>query len=152
MRKLFSYHCRNFWKDYFDIRKYMSNIAFKIYAFKIDRLSRKHVNASILAIYSHGILWKSKYDTPRFEHCPCIEIILFSKFKIIFFYTYKRSNLLDDFFEQYLWIKYYCDNDIQKAVDTWQWYSDNKSTWMPELLKKKYRHLVRRTPIEEIDF
>lgn len=150
MKNYFLYSLKNFWKEYFDSKKYMTNIVFRKYVYKIDDISRKCIKNKILDIYVNSLLWKSKYDTPRFEHPAMIHITLFSKYRIEIFYDYKDSYYNDDFWEQYLWIKYFCDGDVQKAIDTWEWIDEkNQSTWNSNFLKKKYRGLKRRTPIED---
>ena len=74
--------------------------------------------------YKGKLLWKDKFETPRCEKVPTIEIEWFWWH----FYWYQGG---DTFWEQWLWVTKYCDNDIDKAEKTWGWYdmTTKKSTW-----------------------
>lgn len=81
------------------------------------------------------LIWKDKYNTPR---CSLVPIItLFGK----------RFRIKHDlWWEQYLWIHYYCDGDYDKAKESWPW-KDAKteaSSWVdyPGLEIKIYKLLI----------
>lgn len=75
-------------------------------------------------IMSNKLRWKDKWNTPRCELEP--------SFRLEWLWFGINCWLGDDdYWEQWLWIKYYSDGDVQKAKDTWDWIdSDTKqSTW-----------------------
>ena len=69
--------------------------------------------------------WKGKYNTPRFEWNPSY-IFYFFKWQFVIY-----LNESDEYWEQVLWWKYYCNEDLEKAKSTWPWVSgeNKKSTW-----------------------
>jgi len=96
-------------------------------------------------IMSQDIMWKDKYDSPRYECCPFIWIHLFG-LNIIWYWT--LDNILDemDYWEQALWYLYYYRNisygrldqpDIVKAKESWPWEDMNGvSNWNDNFLVK----------------
>ena len=86
-------------------------------------------------IMFHDVMWKDKYDTPRFEVAPYIWIHIY-KMNLVWYWSYpKRRYLEDEYWEQALWYLYYSNSDIKKAKKTWPWieFKSHKSTW-----KNKY--------------
>lgn len=94
-----------------------------------------------------NVMWKDKYDSPRYENPPYIWIHLFG-FNLIWWWGIK-SSLLDteDYWEQALWYLYYYSNDsygrldhpdINKAKESWPWqnYDTKESTWNNKFLIK----------------
>ncbi len=74
--------------------------------------------------------WKDKYDTPRFEWSPAFYIYFF-RWQFCIFWTSPTDDRTDQYYEQILWCKHYCDGDIEKARDTWPWVDSKTkiSTW-----------------------
>ena len=70
------------------------------------------------------LIWKDKYGTPRTEQIPHIGIRIFGAYFQILFGD-------DEWWEQRIWWKHYCNNDYLKAKSTWRWVShpSNESTW-----------------------
>ena len=80
----------------------------------------------ILLIRSCDVMWKDKWDTPRFEGPPYIWIYIF-RFNFIWYWS---SNDDDQYWEQALWYLYYYKNtsqgrldtpNIEKAKESWPW-------------------------------
>jgi len=81
--------------------------------------------------------WKDKFNTPRLEWGPR-KCFYFFKWQICVFYqTPKTSRNEDNYWEMYLWWKYYSNEDLTKAKETWGWIDGNtkESTWDPSNLK-----------------
>lgn len=93
------------------------------------------------------VMWKDKYDTPRYEGPPYIWIHLFG-LNLIFYWILVNSELEnDDYWEQALWYLYYTNTisqglinkpDIEKAKESWPWinYDTKKSSWNNKFLIK----------------
>ena len=78
--------------------------------------------------YYNKLLWKDKFETPRCEHEPQFDL------KFLWFGIFGIWGD-DNYWEQWLWIKYYCDGDIKKAKETWGWTDmKNKSTWKDDII------------------
>lgn len=86
------------------------------------------------AYVSNSGSYKDKFNSPRLEWTP---------FKQIWFFKwqlhtgYKTTGNDDHLYEQILWWYYYCDKDLNKAVNTWPWreIGSEISTWNKNLLK-----------------
>jgi len=76
------------------------------------------------------LMWKDKFDTPRCEREPYIEI----EWMWFGFYGCWGS---DAYWEQWLWVYKYHGGDIEKAKKEWDWIDgDTKiSTWKDEYVK-----------------
>ena len=70
----------------------------------------------------NNILWKDKFNTPRFEDPPHIWIHLFG-FNLIWYLEAK-----DQYWEQALYYLYYCNEDIVKTKIYWPWEEIDKET------------------------
>lgn len=95
---------------------------------------------SWIQIMSHDVMWKDKYDSPRFEGPPYVWIHLFGYNLVWYwtpFYNYIDTN---DYWEQALWYLYYyttesCGRlqkpDISKAKESWPWENADtgESSW-----------------------
>lgn len=83
-------------------------------------------------IYWHGLGYKDKYDSPRFEWSPAFYIFFFKWQFCIFWNAPDGDN--DKYYEMILWWKHYCDKDIKKAEESWGWVDGqtHKSTWNPD--------------------
>ena len=109
-------------------------------------------NPSKIQVMSKDVMWKDKYDTPRYECCPYIWIHLFG-LNFIWYWTlpntlkYTKEDIIDNYWEQALWYLYYTNTisqglidkpDIEKAKESWPWqdYETNKSTWNDKYLVK----------------
>lgn len=103
-----------------------------------------YVQGKLLDIYGSDVLWKDKYDTPRFEEVPFIKITLFSKFVFLIYWTVKEGQN-DEYWEQVLWYLYYNNTvsqglikvpDLETAKESWPWTDmrTNKTTWKNEYL------------------
>jgi hypothetical protein len=69
--------------------------------------------------------WKEKYGTPRFEWSPSIQL---------YFFMFEFSMFLkieERYWEQLLWVKYFCDGDVNKGRESWKWvdWETKQSTW-----------------------
>mgnify|MGYP000205631986 FL=1 len=69
-------------------------------------------------------LWKDKYNSPRVEQVPFIEIILFG-----YSFYFRKGD--EDYWERYLWIHKYNNSNEQLAIDKWCWIDGvtRVSTW-----------------------
>ena len=92
-----------------------------------------------ICIYWHGLGWKDKYESPRFEWSPAFYIFFF-KWQFCIHWTApdspNKKYFYDDlYYEMILWWRYYSDKDIIKAENTWGWqdFETKESTW-----NKKY--------------
>ena len=88
------------------------------------------------------VMWKDKYDTPRYEYPPRIQLTLFWRWTLIIWWGFSNKDWEewdnDRYWEQYLWTKHYCGNDIEKAKETWPWCGpNNESTWEDKYLNSK---------------
>ena len=93
------------------------------------------------------VMWKDKYDTPRYEGPPYIWIHLFG-LNLIFYWVLVNPELEnDDYWEQALWYLYYYKTysqelldkpNIEKAKESWPWqnYDTKESTWNDKFLVK----------------
>jgi len=77
--------------------------------------------------YLNELLWKDKYNTPRTEREPH-----FTFWWGYWTFEFKQGD--DQEWEQYLWITKYCENNFEKAKETWGWidYKTRLSTWKDE--------------------
>lgn len=85
------------------------------------------------------ILWKDKYNTPRHEFSPHINIVLFKKFRlrILFEGDLKYSWIYWETLLDYL----YYSNNIKQAIDNNTGWSDSKNNMIDVekiCLKSKY--------------
>lgn len=92
----------------------------------------------LLSVTSQDVIWKDKYNTPRLEYPPRIDIVLF---KYLHFHLRidGPKNQEDEYWEQILWTLYYCNGDIEKAKKTWPWKkyeNENETTWNNKFLKQ----------------
>lgn len=102
--------------------------------------------AKILSINSFDVIWKDKYDTPRHEFNPRIEISIFNYFHIRINFTLDSDDSLDDmvYWEAILWWKYY-NKDLQTAIDEsvgWSTYNKETNEYEPmkfRLLKEPWQ-------------
>jgi len=77
----------------------------------------------------HGLGWKDKYETPRYEWAPAFYIFFFNWQFCIHWVAPDGDN--NQYYEQILWWRNYSDKDIVKAQTSWGW-TDMKtklSTW-----------------------
>lgn len=77
----------------------------------------------------HGLGWKDKFNTPRFEYAPGFYIYFFHwQFCM---WTVSPDGDNDKYYEQKLWLESYCNNDYNKAKETWPWVDGRtkESTW-----------------------
>jgi hypothetical protein len=83
-----------------------------------------------IKIVRHGLGWKDKYDSPRFEYSPAFHIYFFS-WQFCIFWVSPTDADTDNYYEQVLWCEKYCDGDIDKARASWPWIDGEtkKSTW-----------------------
>lgn len=99
-------------------------------------------NPAFIHIISSDVMWKDKYDTPRYEVPPYIWIHIW---KINFIWWWEYSDKLgetDNYWEQALWYLFYCDEykmkkpDILAASNYWPWtdYETKITTWKNDYL------------------
>jgi hypothetical protein len=73
--------------------------------------------------------WKDKYHVPAFEWVPQVHIKLLGLQFCIWWNAPDRNN--DLYYEMIIWWLNYCDKDIKRAKETWDWIDGqtHKSTW-----------------------
>lgn len=134
-------NCRfkwNSWKNPFRTvwraRKVFKKPFWRIYIGPYHGGTYFHFESFFLSYMTQDLLWKDKYETPRFEYHPRIDIVLF-KFHHIHIHLESPRTLVnvddDDYYEQMIWFLDYCNSDIKKAKETWPYkkYSYEESTW-----------------------
>ena len=87
------------------------------------------------AVKSNTLGWKEKYGTPRFEWSPAFYMFFFHWQFCIWWKAPVENE--DNFWEMFLWWKYFCYEDIIKAEKTWRWKSNGVSTWDKNCLSDK---------------
>lgn len=77
-----------------------------------------------IELYSYDVTWKDKYDSPRFEFTPQINLELFKKYQLLL--TFQTNNN-DVYWETILDIIYY-NKSLKEAIDrnTWETCSKEK--------------------------
>lgn len=99
---------------------------------------------SIIQILFRDVMWKDKYNTPRYEVPPYIWIHIY-KLNLVWYwdlspnlYLENPDNLVDDYWEQVLWYLFYSNKSIEKAKETWPitWSETGISTWSDKYLEK----------------
>lgn len=105
----------------------------------------------ILTVDGSPIVWKDKYETPRFEFPAYIRITLLARYTmyITWGFDWKPGIPLteqydnDDYWEQALWCWYYADKSLEKGRETWPWKTSKDgvdvSTWDERYIKKNKR-------------
>ncbi len=75
--------------------------------------------------YRAKLLWKDKYNTPRIEFIPRIEI-RWLWFEVL------GSCGSDQYWEQYIWVYKYHNGDLKKAKQEWGWRNilTKESSWI----------------------
>ena len=96
-------------------------------------------------IISTDVMWKDKYNTPRYEVPPYIWIHIY-KLNFIWYWDLQphMRYKTDDYWEQALWYLFYYNEyktkvpDILSAEKYWPWqnYETKKSTWNNKFLIK----------------
>lgn len=105
---------------------------------------------SFIHIVFSDVMWKNKYDTPRYECAPYIWIHLFNLNFIWYWelpksYYFTKYDTIDDYWEQALWYLYFYNTysqgllskpDIIKAKESWPWqdYDTKLSSWNNKFL------------------
>ena len=99
---------------------------------------------SIIQILFRDVMWKDKYNTPRYEVPPYIWIHIY-KLNLVWYwdlspnlYLENPDNLVDEYWEQALWYLFYSSKSIEKAKETWPitWSETGISTWFDKYLEK----------------
>ena len=77
-----------------------------------------------IELHSYDVTWKDKYDSPRFEFTPQINLELFKKYQLLL--TFQTNNN-DVYWETILDIIYY-NKSLKEAIDrnTWETCSKEK--------------------------
>lgn len=92
---------------------------------------------SFIHIIFQDVMWKDKYNSPRYEVPPYIWIHIW-KFNFIWWWEYSHDILeTDEYWEQALWYLFYYNEyrmkfpDLLSAENYWPWqdYKTHKSTW-----------------------
>jgi len=135
-----------------DVRKVMIPPKTRFKVCKANMFGGYIWKGNIIQLDNSGIMWKDKYETPRFEGetssifgpSPRISLTLFKYLRFIVWWEAPLEGHHwsdeDTYWEMWLWYKYYCESDIVKARDTWGWQSmDGDSTWKEEFLLPKLR-------------
>lgn len=89
-----------------------------------------------IKIVKYDLGWKDKWSTPRFEWCPSFQIYFFKWQFCMWWLAPKGSRRDDTYWEMVLWYLKYCDKNIKKAENTWDWIDgkSKQSTWNKEYL------------------
>jgi len=101
---------------------------------------------SFIQIMTEDVMWKDKYNTPRYENPPYIWIHIY-KLNLVWYWDLDNAlklnptNYVDDYWEQALWYLYYNIGhvgDIKYAKKTWPWANveTNETTWSDKYLSK----------------
>lgn len=99
---------------------------------------------SYIQIIFHDVMWKDKFNSPRYESRPYIWIHLFN-LNFVWYWTLNlhQQHREDEYWEQALWYLYYyklygCDKpNIEKAKESWPWEDmEGNNTWTDEFLVK----------------
>ena len=108
--------------------------------------------AKILSINAFDVVWKDKYDSPRHEYNPRIEISLFNYFHWKIEFTLKDNDSINDmvYWEAILWWKCYKKNLHEAISESTGWSTYNKETdeYEPmkfKILKEPYQTLYETT-------
>ena len=98
-----------------------------------------------IQIVSSPVMWKDKFDTPRYEYEPYIWIHIF-KLNLVWRWDNKDIKYISEYWEQALWYLYYTNTisqglidkpDIEKAKESWPWQDSNgNSSWEDDYLIK----------------
>ena len=123
--KYFSFYWENPLKTYNKIKKY-----FKPLKLKFDITFNKVGNvAKILDIKAYDLMWKDKWNSPRHEHNPVINISLFNCLHAQILFTLKADSMSDMvYWEAALWWLYY-RKSLGKAIkNSTGWTSLNVET------------------------
>ena len=110
------------------------------------------VKPNLINIKTKDVMWKDKFDSPRFEASPIIWIHLFG-YNLVWSWELDSSfknEMIDDWWEQVLWYLYYYNTysqglldepDINKARESWPWVNmeTNESSWNDNFLTNDYR-------------
>jgi len=80
-------------------------------------------------IHWHGLGWKDKWNSPRYEWSTAFYIFFF-KWQFCIHWLAPDGNS-DNYYEMILWWKNYSKCDIKVAENTWGWvdYGTKLSTW-----------------------
>lgn len=142
-------------RTYFKVRKWFNKLSIKVDMGKpmttgLFPICESYI-PKLFYFISSDLLWKNKYDSPRFEYPPHIEMIFFKRFKIsIFFVRYidkhtANENLINlhwagnqdmIYWESALRFLYY-KKSLQDSITYWAW-NGLKSPSKKICLKQKY--------------
>ena len=75
-----------------------------------------------IELHSYDVTWKDKYDSPRFEFVPQINLELFKKYQLLL--TFQTNNN-DVYWETILDIIYY-NKSLKEAINRNTWENCNK--------------------------
>ena len=132
-------------KTWWKARKIMKKPSLK-FEFHWGRNLRGYPGNSILSWDSSDVVWKDKYDTPRFEYSPFFTLYLFGCLQFWFELDISEDFSETEYWEQLLWCLYYLkdrdpgrtltDDDWAEGRKTWPWASSgpsgSTSTWKDE--------------------
>jgi hypothetical protein len=90
-----------------------------------------------IRVYSNGLGWKDKFNSPRFEWCPAFYIFFFHWQFVIHWNAPDGDN--DKYYEMILKYLHYSDKDIKKTEEEWGWINTDtkQSTWNKNYLINK---------------
>jgi len=111
-----------------ELPKFNRNNYFKLFNYHV-------MYGSPIVFTKNDLGWKDKFNSPRFEWVPA-KFIFIGPFQLVIRYTYDNS-CLDEYFEQYLWYKEYCNENIIETKKTWPWinFKTKLSSWNDDFLK-----------------
>lgn len=90
-----------------------------------------------IAIDTTDLGWKDKFESPRHEWNPALQIFIFH-WQFCIWWKSPDGDNDHTYYEMFLWYKYYNERDIIKAEKTWGWINTKtkQSTWNNNYLKK----------------
>lgn len=113
----------------------------------------------ILYIGCFGVSWKDKYNTPRHEFNPCVNIILFRKWKIYISWNYFENgeDRSMEYWEAALMWLYYKKGLVYSVKSSigWKMWDESKQQYIPikySLLKEPYQSLLETGNLENIRY
>lgn len=139
--KYFDIYLENPLKTYNKIKKYFRRIKPQFY-FKV---SKSPFAAKILEINSCDVLWKDKWNSPRHEYNPKINISLFTYIHLNVTFTLKDDSISDvAYWEAALYWLYYGKN-LHRAIKNatgWTQYNEQTKKYEPiplQVLKEPFQ-------------
>jgi len=130
---------KNPYRTYWKVRKYFKAPKIKLYIGKWVMGIPIFEQKSWISLWCRDVIWKDKYDSPRYEFAPQINLIFFKWQIFISLHAPSKGSLDeslvndDEYWEQILWTAYYTKSKtLKEAKETYPWtdYDTNQSSWV----------------------